>query len=98
MAEAPAIVDAAIVGRLTVVFRKNGYARFRTSITGTNSLAPARRDTRHVVAATRTVLRDTQRLPRAAGFNPGRPFAKGAGWRQLIYWRKEVARFLDPVG
>jgi hypothetical protein len=52
----------------------------------------------HVVAATRTVPRDTQRLPRSPGFNPGRPFAKGTGWRQLIYGRKEVARFLDPVG
>ena len=33
-----------------------------------------------------------------AGFKPGRPFRKAGQYRQPIYGREEVARFLSLVG
>ena len=51
-----------------------------------------------LVANSQAELRTIRRLLRQAGFVSGRPFAKARQWRQPIYGRAAVARFLALVG
>jgi hypothetical protein len=44
-----------------------------------------------------TELRNVRRLLKAAGFERGRPFRKDRHWRQPVYGRAAVARFLALV-
>lgn len=50
-----------------------------------------------LVARSKEELRIVRRLLRKAGFKPGRPFQKGNQYRQPIYGRGEVARFIELV-
>ena len=50
-----------------------------------------------LVADSEQELKLIRRLLREAGFKPGRPFAKGLQYRQPIYGRQAVARFLELV-
>jgi hypothetical protein len=50
-----------------------------------------------LIAQSKWQLRCIRRLLRQAGFKPGRAFAKGRQFRQPVYGRKEVARFLAMV-
>jgi len=50
-----------------------------------------------LVASTVEELRLVRRLLREAGFKPGRPFRKGRQYRQPVYGRQAVARFLEAV-
>jgi hypothetical protein len=43
-------------------------------------------------------LRVIRRALRDAGFKPARPFAKATEWRQPLYGRREVLRFLELIG
>ncbi len=86
------------VQQLSVLFRRNGYVR---------RLNPKRRaaepgtykkgDEVRLVAASAAELRAIRRLLRAAGFRPGRAFRKANQWRQPVYGREEVARFLALI-
>jgi hypothetical protein len=51
-----------------------------------------------LVAHSAAELREIRRLLRAAGFTVGRSFVKGRQFRQPIYGRDDVARFLDLIG
>ncbi len=92
---APEVID-----RLTALFRRNGYVRRQS---------PARRaadgyrtykkgDEVRLVAESASELQDIRRLLREAGFAPGRPFQKAGQWRQPVYGRESVTRFLALVG
>jgi hypothetical protein len=50
-----------------------------------------------LVAGSTTELATIRRLLDEAGFKPGRPFVKGRQFRQPLYGRAEVARFLSLV-
>jgi hypothetical protein len=89
----------AVVKQLTALFQRNGYVR---------RLNPQRRaaepqtykkgDEVRLVAESQAELRAIRRLLRAAGFTPGRAFRKAKQWRQPLYGRDAVARFLALVG
>jgi len=93
-------VSKAVVKQLASSFHRNGYVR---------RLDPERRselggkvykkgDEVRLVANSPAELEIIQRLLLAAGFKLGNPFQKGQQFRQPIYGRAEVARFLSMVG
>jgi hypothetical protein len=88
-----------VVRQLAASFRRNGYMRLPN--------AERRVDEPHeykkgyeirLVADSLVELRTIRRLLRAAGFKPPAAFAKARQWRQPIYGREAVGRFLDLIG
>ena len=93
-------VSKAVVKQLAWFFHRNGYVR-RLSLERRSELGwqiYKKGDEVRLVANSHTELADIQRLLQAAGFKPGKPFQKGQQYRQPIYGRTEVARFLSMVG
>jgi hypothetical protein len=88
-----------VVEQLAGFFRRNGYVR-RPNLD--RRLAAPRRYKKgyeiRLVAQTLTELQRIRRLLRAAGFEPGRAFAQAGHWRQPLYGRQPVARFLELIG
>lgn len=88
-----------VVARLASFFRRNGFVRRqdpqRLADEGWERYKKG--DELRLVAESAKELRLIRRLLREAGFKPGRPFAKGRQYRQPIYGRQAVARFLDLV-
>jgi len=80
-------------------FRRNGFVRRqdpqRVEKEGSGRYKKGE-EVRLVAGSTRE-LRLIRRLLREAGFKAGRPFMKGRQYRQPIYGRQEVARFLELV-
>ena len=91
--------SAEVVEQLAVFFRRNGYVRRpnpdRLAAEGYKGYKKG--DEVRLVADSRAELRAIRRLLRAAGFDPGRPFAKARQWRQPLYGRNAVSRFLALV-
>ncbi len=81
-------------------FRRNGYVRrknlWRQQEEG--YWAYKKGDEVRLAAASRAELALIRRLLRRAGFRPGRPFRKGRQYRQPVYGRAAVSRFLGLVG
>lgn len=80
-------------------FRRNGYVR-KQDADRLESEGPQlykKGEEIRLVANTAEELRVVRRLLRRAGFKPGRPFVKGRQYRQPVYGREAVARFLDVV-
>ena len=88
-----------VVARLASFFRRNGFVRRqdpqRLADEGWERYKKG--DELRLVAESAKELRLIRRLLREAGFKPGRPLAKGRQYRQPIYGRQAVARFLDLV-
>ncbi len=86
--------------QLTDFFQRNGYVRRQNSdrLSEVGSQSYRKGDEVRLVANTRVELALIRRLLRAAGFKPGRAFTKGRQYRQPLYGRAEVARFLELVG
>jgi hypothetical protein len=92
-------IPRSVVERLTWYFDRNGFVR---------RLDPERReklgeeyhkgDEVRLVANSKVELNEIRRLLRAAGFKPGSSFGKDNQFRQPIYGRREVARFLELIG
>lgn len=88
-----------VLEQLSWFFRRNGYVRRQNA-------AARRREGRlykkgdevRLVAQSKAELALIRRLLRQAGFRPGRPFAKGRQYRQPLYGREQVARFLRRIG
>ena len=93
--QAPTSFQAA-VQKLAFYFGRNGYLRWqnveRLKREGYNSYKKG--DEIRLVALTRNELRTIRHLLSVAGFKPARAFAKGKHFRQPIYGRRNVARFL----
>lgn len=87
------------IRRLARLFWRNGYVRWqnlrRLEDEGSNRYRKGVEV--RLVAESEQELRLIRRLLLAAGFEPGRPFAKGRQFRQPIYGRQAVARFLELV-
>lgn len=86
--------------RLRWFFLRNGYVRRvnaeRRDALGTQVYKKG--DEVRLVADSRAELAIIRRVLRTAGFKPGRPFRKAQQYRQPIYGRAEVARFLELIG
>lgn len=87
------------VQQLAEFFRRNGYVRPPKE---KRDAAPGRGEFRRgyefrLTAQSKTELRLIRRLLRQAGFAPGRPFAKGNQFRQPVYGREELERFLKLI-
>jgi hypothetical protein len=88
-------VDA--VKRLREFFRRNGYVRRQNPIRVAEEGWRRYRkgDEVRLTANSTLELRVVRQLLREAGLTPGRPFVKGRQYRQPVYGRQAVARFLD---
>lgn len=96
---AEAVPSPEVVAELAALFRRNGYVRWPNP----DRLAATPRGYKkgyevRLVANSAAELRAIRRLLRAAGFEPGRPFAKSRQWRQPVYGRQSVALFLSLIG
>lgn len=87
------------VKQLREFFKRNGYVRLQNA---DRAAAEGRYykkgDEVRLVAESASELRTIRRCLREAGFSPGRPFAKGRQWRQPLYGRRDVTRFLSLIG
>lgn len=84
---------------LTSFYRRDGYTRRQDAdrLAAEGSQRYRKGDEVRLVARTLEELQLLRRLPRQAGFEPGRPFRKGRQYRQPVYGREPVARFLAAV-
>ena len=90
---------AEVVEKLAALFQRNGYVRWLNPERKARDPRKYRKgDEVRLVAESKAELQTIRRLLRAAGFKPGRPFAKSKQWRQPLYGRTEVARFLTLIG
>ncbi|MBI4536418.1 MAG: hypothetical protein HY712_00500 [candidate division NC10 bacterium] len=87
------------VEQLVALFERNGYVRRqnRKRLQAEGWRRYKKGSELRLVAASESELQVIQRLLRQAGFKPGRPFAKGRQFRQPVYGRDAVARFLALV-
>jgi hypothetical protein len=92
-------IKKSVVTALRDYFQRNGYVRQQnaTRLAREGPQAYKKGDEVRLVAQSATELREIRRLLREAGFAPGRSFVKGRQYRQPIYGRDEVARFLDLI-
>ena len=83
---------------LVTVFRRNGYVR-RQNVKRLEADGQAYKKGEEVrlVADSREELTRIRCVLRLAGFKPGWPFPKAKQFRQPLYGKAEVARFLDWV-
>jgi hypothetical protein len=92
--------DSAVVRELAERFERNGYVR-RQNPDRVAEEGPARYkkgDEVRLVAASEADLRHLRELLEAVGFKPGNPYAQAGRFRQPLYGRREVARFLEMIG
>ena len=83
---------------LTKLFWRNGYVRWQDPARAADPRLYKKGDEVRLVAVSKQELAHIRRLLREAGFEPGKPFAKGRQYRQPIYKKDAVARFLEMVG
>jgi hypothetical protein len=81
-------------------FERNGYIRppFEKLRKGDPTGRFRRGFEFRLTADTRSELMHIRSLLRRAGFKPSRPFVKGYQYRQPVYGRAQLQRFLDLVG
>ncbi len=88
------------IARLADFFDRNGYVRQqnaeRLAVEGCGSYKKG--DEVRLVAESLAELAEIRRLLRSAGFKLGRAFRKANQYRQPVYGREQVARFLVLVG
>ncbi len=99
-AQASVEVRAGVLAQLRYFYKRNGYARFlKTDRVEKEGFQQYKKgDEIRLVARSTVELVLIRRLLSEADFQIGRPFAKGRQWRQPIYGRPQVARFLELMG
>jgi hypothetical protein len=92
--------DSSAIAELAELFSRNGYVRRadddRRDSEGSGAYKKG--DEVRLAAQSSAELARIRKLLVALGFKPGRPFQKGKQFRQPLYGREEVARFLKLVG
>lgn len=89
----------AVIRQLADLFRRNGYVR-PPAAKRRAGVGPGRFRRGFEVrltAGSKSELRLIQHLLRQAGFQPGRPFVKGRQFRQPVYGRDALERFLALI-
>ncbi len=96
----PARPMAAVIARLAALFRRNGYVRRQDAerLRAEGWQVYKKGHEVRLVAGSPAELAEMRQLLKAAGLQPGRPFRKGSQYRQPIYGKRAVARFLELVG
>ncbi len=89
-----------VAEQLAAWFRRNGYVRppAEKRLLSPGSGCFRRGFEFRLTASSRTELRLIRDLPQAADFKPGRPFVKGRQFRQPVYGRQALERFLALIG
>jgi hypothetical protein len=88
-----------VVSQLAALFRRNGYVRWPNRDRRIAEKAAYRKGYEvRLVADSPTELKAIRRLLKAAGFAAANPFPKARRWRQPVYGKEAVARFLKLVG
>jgi hypothetical protein len=88
-----------VTQRLAWFFERNGYVR-RVNMSrrkSEGSQAYKKGDEVRLTADSRKELAEIRRLLKRAGFQLARPFRKSLQYRQPVYGRPEVARFLELI-
>jgi hypothetical protein len=89
-------LPAAKLTRLRELFQRNGYVRLQDpDRVEAGGREYKKGDEVRLVADSRAELMEIRRLLTAAGFKLGRPFAKANQFRQPLYGRDQVARFVS---
>ena len=93
------LISSRVINDLTALFNRNGYvrppAKKRLAAKGTGHFR--RGFEFRLTATSKSELRVIRKLLRQAGFKPGRPFTKGRQFRQPVYGRQELERFLEMI-
>jgi len=91
--------SASTARKLAKFFHRNGYVRWQDAdrLGEEGHQAYKKGDEVRLVADSRKELAEIRRLLKNAGFKPGRPFPKGRQFRQPLYGRDAVDRFLELV-
>jgi hypothetical protein len=93
---AKTILPASKLTRLRELFQRNGYVRLQDQErVESDGRSYKKGDEVRLVADSRAELAEIRRLLAAGGFKLGRPFAKGNQFRQPLYGREQVARFVS---
>ena len=88
-----------VIAQLATWFRRNGYVRRQNPTRLEEPYGSYEKGEEvRLVAESKAELQTIRRVLRAAGFEPGKPFTKAGQWRQPVYGRAEVARFLTLIG
>lgn len=89
-----------VIEQLAALFRRNGYVRPPAAkrLAGRGYGRFRRGYEFRLTASSKKELRLVRALLREAGFKPGRPFVKGRQFRQPVYGRQELERFLALIG
>lgn len=82
------------------LFRRNGYVRWQKGerLAKEGYLGYKKGDEVRLTATSDLELLRIRVLLKLAGFKPSRPFVKGGQFRQPIYGRQAVRRFLALIG
>lgn len=88
-----------VTEELAALFRRNGYVRppIEKRLAGEGYGRFRRGYEFRLTAESRSELQAVRDLLRRAGFKPGRPFVKGRQFRQPVYGRAELERFLALI-
>jgi hypothetical protein len=87
-----------VLRQLAAFFRRNGYVRRQNAKRLRREKRTYKKgDEVRLVAESWKELQAIRGLLREAGFAPSRPFRKANQWRQPLYGRDDVARFLAYV-
>ena len=86
-----------VAERLAAVFHRSGYVRRQSSrrLAAEGYMGYKKGDEVRFIASSRSELVSVQRLLRRAGFEPGRPFAKGRQFALPVYGRTAVQQLLS---
>ena len=92
-------IPSPVVSELTALFRRNGYVRppAEKRLAGEGYGRFRRGYEFRLTATSKSELRLIRGLLRQADFKPGRPFAKGRQFRQPVYGRHALERFLSLI-
>lgn len=85
------------IDQLTSFYYRSGFARFQHLDRAREKdwwKSYKKGDEIRLVARSRSELATIRRLLRRAGFKPGRPYSQGRAYRQPLYGREAVARFI----
>jgi hypothetical protein len=90
---------AAVVRRLAQFFQRNGYVRWQDEqrLTEEGWQVYKKGHEIRLVADSMEELATIRGLLEQAGFKPGEPFIKGRQYRQPLYGKRAVSRFLELV-
>ncbi|MCI0595589.1 MAG: hypothetical protein L0Z48_03490 [candidate division Zixibacteria bacterium] len=96
----PSFVKQQAASQLAVFFHRNGYVRRQNAkrLAAEGHMRYKKGDEVRLATNSIAELKTIRRLLRQAGFKPGKPFTKARQWRQPVYGREAVARFLALVG